>query len=148
MIRNRNGRKPVFHRGGAAAVEDGMLRRMALRILMIAGAAVAATSSPAAAGGHGHGHGHSHFAFGLNLSVPCCRPYYAPTYYYPPPPVYYYPPPVAYAPPPVYYLPAPAPTVGNCRDYRGDATIDGQGTPFYGRACLGRDGRWHIVSQN
>ena len=49
---------------------------------------------------------------------------------------------------PVQSSPAPAPIVGNCRDYRGDATIDGQGTPFYGRACLGRDGRWHIVSQN
>jgi hypothetical protein len=106
------------------------------------------TPAPAQAGGH------TSFAFGLNLGVPCCyRPaYYAPAYYAPPP-YYYYPPPAAYAPPPPYYAPppayAPAPaTVSNCRDYRGDATIDGNGTPFYGRACLGSDGRWHIVGQN
>ena len=127
-----------------------MLRRMALRVLTVAGvvgAAMAMAPAPAQAGGHGHGH--TSFAFGLNLGVPCCyRPaYYAPAYYAPPP-YYYYPPPVAYAPPPAYYPPAPsAPTVSNCRDYRGDATIDGNGTPFYGRACLGGDGRWHIVGQ-
>ena len=62
---------------------------------------------------------------------------------------------MAYAPPPPYSAPAPAysaapatVSMSNCRDYRGDATIDGNGTPFYGRACLGGDGRWHIVSQN
>ena len=128
-----------------------MLRRMVFRILMVAGmagAAMAMTPAPAQAGGHGH----TSFAFGLNLGVPCCAPaYYAPAYY--PPPVYYYPPPVAYAAPPAYYPSAPAyapsaATVSNCRDYHGDATIDGQGSPFYGRACLGGDGRWHIVSQN
>jgi hypothetical protein len=117
-----------------------------MRILMVAGvvgATMALAPAPAEAG-----HGHTSFAFGLNLGVPCCyRPaYYAPAYYYPPP-AYYYPPPVAYAPPPTYYAPAPTATVSNCRDYRGDATIDGNGTPFYGRACLGGDGRWHIVNQ-
>ncbi len=72
---------------------------------------------------------------------------YAPVPYYYPPPVYYYPPPVVYAPPPVYYAPAPAPQSGaapNCREYRGDAVIDGDNQPFYGTACLEADGKWHI----
>jgi hypothetical protein len=131
-------------------MEDGMLKRLALRILMVAGivgAVVAASPGPAEA------HGRSRVFFGLNVGVPCCT--YGPRYYYPPP-AYYYPPPVVYAPPPAYYAPAPvyAPTpapapapVSTCRDYRGDATIDANGAPFYGRACLGGDGRWHIVSQ-
>jgi len=33
----------------------------------------------------------------------------------------------------------------NCRTYRGDAIIDSSGRPFYGRACLESDGRWHVV---
>ena len=76
--------------------------------------------------------------------------------YYYPPPVYYAPPPVYYAPPPpVYYAPAPvyvpAPVAapqpaGNCRQYNGDATIDGQNQPFYGTACLQADGKWHIMN--
>ena len=129
-----------------------MLKRMVFRILMVAGvvgAAMAMSPAPAQAGGHGH----TSVAFGFNFGVPCCayRPYYAPAYYYPPP-AYYYPPPVVYAPPPYYapapvsYAPATATVSNNCRDYHGDATVDGHGTPFYGRACLGGDGRWHIVN--
>jgi hypothetical protein len=113
---------------------------MGLRLLAVLAGVVAigmAASSPASA------RSHSHFFLGFNLGPPCCYwgppPYYAPTYYYPPP--------VVYAPPPVYYAPprtlAPAPY---CREYRGDATIDNSGQPFYGRACLEADGRWHIVN--
>jgi len=89
--------------------------------------------------------------------------YYGPSYYsYPP--AYYYPPPNYYYPPQQsYYAPgayppsappqsAPAETVSpssskNCRTYHGDATIDSSGRPFYGRACLGSDGRWHVVQK-
>ncbi len=86
-------------------------------------------------------------------------PFFGPAYYYPPPA--YYPPPYYYPPPQQgYYAPdayaqtapqsAPAQTVSpsaskNCRTYRGDATIDSSGKPFYGRACLESDGRWHVV---
>ena len=77
--------------------------------------------------------------------------YYPPPVYYAPPPVYYVPP-----PPPVYYAPAPVYTpapaaaapapANNCRQYNGDATIDGQNQPFYGTACLQADGKWHIMN--
>lgn len=85
-------------------------------------------------------------------------PYYYPPAYYPPP--YYYPPQQGYYPPQQGYAPdayaqnapqsAPSETVSpspskNCRTYRGDATIDSTGRPFYGRACLESDGRWHVV---
>jgi hypothetical protein len=117
-----------------------IVRRTALRFLAgltVIGAAMVATGGPAAA------HSHSRFVFGFNLGPPCC--YWGPPRYYAP--AYYYPPPVAYVPPPpVYYAPPPPPAGPVCRDYHGDATIDGQGTPFYGRACLEADGRWHIVS--
>lgn len=93
--------------------------------------------------------------------------YYGPSYYYPPaayyPPSYYYPPQQGYYAPPQGYAPdahapgappqsAPAEAVSpssskNCRTYHGDATIDSSGRPFYGRACLGSDGRWHVVQQ-
>jgi hypothetical protein len=75
------------------------------------------------------------------------RPYWGPRYrssivvyqpYYPPPRPIYYP---AY---PVY----PAPVVQatqQCTHYNGDAIVDGSGQPFYGRACLFTDGRWHIM---
>jgi hypothetical protein len=78
---------------------------------------------------HRH-HGHSRLLLGLNFHFG--------------PPVYYYPPPAYYAPPPrvVYVEPRPAPI---CRRFRGDATMDASGRPFYGTACLGGDGRWHIV---
>jgi hypothetical protein len=74
-------------------------------------------------------------------------PYYpAPAYYYPPP-AYYYPAP-AYYYPPAYYAPGPTVTPGPqryCREYQGNATIDGSSQPFYGTACLEPDGKWHIV---
>ena len=88
---------------------------------------------------------------GVGIGVPVYRPYYPYPYYAP---VYYPPPAVVYAPPPVVVAPpqvavpavsAPAPT-GYCRQYRGDATVDGAGHPFYGTACLQPDGRWHIVN--
>jgi len=66
-----------------------------------------------------------------------------------PAPVYVAPRPVYYpAPYPVYPAPVPAPVIQatqQCMQYNGDATIDGSGQPFYGRACLFTDGRWHIV---
>jgi hypothetical protein len=76
--------------------------------------------------------------------------YYAPPVYYYPPPIYYPPPVVYYAPPPpIYYTPLPPPltaTPAQCRIFSGDATNDQSGQPFYGRACLWADGRWHIVN--
>lgn len=36
-------------------------------------------------------------------------------------------------------------TAAPCVEYRGDAVNDATGEPFYGVACLGGDGRWHIV---
>lgn len=83
--------------------------------------------------------------FGLSLFFPLYLG--PPAYYPPPPPVYYYPPsrPVYYAPPAPAYV-TPAPPSSNCREFRGDATIDANGGPFYGTACLGADGRWHIVN--
>jgi len=69
----------------------------------------------------------------------------APVYYAPPRPVYY----PAY---PVYPAPLPAPlpapvvtSAPHCVQYNGNAVIDSSGQPFYGRACLLGDGRWHIV---
>ena len=65
-----------------------------------------------------------------------------------PPPIYvpspvYAPRPV-YVPPPVYVQPpAPRPY---CREYQGDAIINGSGQPFYGTACLQPDGSWRIVN--
>ena len=99
-----------------------------------------AASAPASA--------HTRVFFGFGFG-----PVYAPPpYYYPPPPAYYYPPVPAYyvAPPPVVYSPAPTvqapPSSGYCREYRGNATIDGNNQPFYGTACLQPDGKWHIVN--
>ncbi len=86
--------------------------------------------------------------------------YWGPAYYYPPAPAYYPPPYYSYPPQQGYYAPdayaqtappsAPSAIVSpsrskNCRTYRGDATIDSSGKPFYGRACLEADGRWHVV---
>ena len=95
--------------------------------------------------------------------------YYPPPYYYPPQQGYAYPqqdqgyPPQqgqAHSPPQGYYggdayaqnAPQSAPPHSvspspsqNCRTYRGDAIIDSSGRPFYGRACLEGDGRWHVV---
>ena len=124
--------------------------RTGLRIVAVLAAVMAfglMASAPASADGwHGRGgHSHSRFVFGFNFGAPSYwgpPGYYAPAYYYPPP-VYYAPPPPVYYAPPQVAAPAPAPY---CRDYRGDATLDGQGTPFYGRACLQADGRWHIVN--
>ena len=91
----------------------------------------------------------------VGIGVPFFPFYFgAPAYYYPPaayyPPSYYYSPPAYYAPQsaPAAYSPdtvAPA-SARNCRDYRGDATIDGSRKPFYGRACLESDGKWHVVN--
>lgn len=74
------------------------------------------------------------------------RGYYGPRYRSS---VLIYPAPVYY-PAPAYpvYAPPPVPVVQatqQCMQYNGDAIIDGSGQPFYGRACLFTDGRWHIV---
>jgi hypothetical protein len=104
-----------------------------LRILTILGIALAAIV-PATA--------EARVFVGVGVGV------YGPPAYYYPPPAYYYPPPPAYyySPAPVYVAPpAPASNV-QCREYQGNATIDGSEQPFYGRACLQPDGRWHIVN--
>ena len=89
---------------------------------------------------------------GVGIGVPVYTPP-PPVYYYPPPapvyypPVVYTPPPVVVAPPPVVPPAAPPPAqTGYCRQYNGDATIDGKNQPFYGTACRQPDGRWHIVN--
>ena len=112
-----------------------------LCVLAVAGVA----SVPGAA--FAHGHGGTHVFLGFNVGYPA--------YYYAPPPYYYYPPPVVYTPPPaVYYTTPPAPTYAapaaaapaqNCRTFNGDATIDASGQAFYGTACYGADGRWHVT---
>ena len=77
---------------------------------------------------------------GLGFGYYYPPPYYYYPYYYPPP-AYYYPPPAYYYPPPTYY----APPATNCQTFQGNATNDQTGQPFYGTACLGPDGRWHIA---
>ncbi len=111
------------------------MKHIAIRILaaatlglaVVAGAGASAKADGWHHGWHGYHHHHSHSSFFLGLNY----------YYYPPPPAYYPPPPQV-----VYVEPRPAPA---CRVFRGDATIDGSGRPFYGTACFGADGRWHIV---
>ncbi len=104
-------------------------------------AAVIALPGVARADHHHGGHGGSHVFLGFNFGVPA---YYPPPVYYAPPPVYYAPPPVVVYQPPAPVYAAPAAVSSNCRTYHGDATIDASGQPFYGTACLGPDGRWHI----
>jgi len=115
--------------------------RRYLNVAVVLGLAALALGLPQAA--------QARVVVGVGFGFPVYRPYY-----YPPPPVYYPPPAVIYAPPPVVVAPtpvavpavaAPAPT-GYCRQYRGDATVDGANQPFYGTACLQADGRWHIVN--
>ncbi len=94
----------------------------------------------------------------VSVGLAFIAPMYPPAAYYAPPPVYYAPPPVYYAPPPVYVVPqrpayraAPQPqrqAQRTCRTWRGDATIDANGDPFYGTACLESDGLWHIVARD
>lgn len=65
-------------------------------------------------------------------------------WYVNPPPVYAYAPPVAVAPVPVPVQP-PIHAAPYCREFQGDAIIDGTNQRFYGTACLQPDGAWHIV---
>lgn len=107
------------------------------------------TTFPAHAGGSV---GFSYWSGGPGY-YPHHRPYYgpryrssvviypAPVYYGPPPPRYYPAPYPVYAPPPVPVVQA----TQQCMQYNGNAVIDNSGQPFYGRACLFTDGRWHIV---
>ena len=108
-------------------------------------------SGPGYYGGPRHHFGPRHFgpprhAFGYPRSYYPRRSvfvYSSPVYAAP-----LYPAPI-YAPPPVTYYPsysaAPVAPTSQCTTFNGDATIDGSGTPFYGRACVFTDGRWHIV---
>jgi hypothetical protein len=58
----------------------------------------------------------------------------------------------SYAPPPQVYAQSPSQTVSppsggqNCREFQGDAIIDGSTQKFFGTACRQPDGRWHIVN--
>ncbi|MSP51555.1 MAG: hypothetical protein EXQ91_04070 [Alphaproteobacteria bacterium] len=47
--------------------------------------------------------------------------------------------------PPVQVAPAYTITPTTCRVFQGDAVIDQSQRPFFGRACLYADSRWHIV---
>lgn len=74
-------------------------------------------------------------------------------WYFYPAPVYPYPDPyslqVVVAPPlgaPPTVTPAPPAQAPYCREYHGDAIINGSNQPFYGTACLEADGAWHIVN--
>jgi hypothetical protein len=109
-----------------------MLKYMKFLVVALA---VAAVSVPAVASAHGH----SRVFVGVGFGG-----YYGPPAYYPYPA--YYPAPAYYYPPPAYISPAPpAPYSSSyCRQFNGDATIDASGGPFYGTACLGGDGKWHI----
>ena len=129
------------------------MKRLSVGFLLLASVAVL-TSFPVHAGthvsvnvGYGYpayyGHGYPHHGG-----------YWGPRYYDYGPRVVVLPPPVYYPPRPVYYpapvYAAPPPVVvpvatQQCMQYNGDATVDGSGQPFYGRACLFTDGRWHIV---
>ena len=66
------------------------------------------------------------------------------SWYFYPAPVYPYPAPLAVAPAPVVVQPQVA-AAPYCREYQGDAIIDGTNQRFYGTACLQPDGAWHIV---
>lgn len=72
----------------------------------------------------------SNFFLGLNFWSPPPS-YSAPAYYAPPPNV-------------VYTAPPPPPP--SCVQVNGGAIVDATGQPFYGIACLGGDGRWHIAN--
>jgi hypothetical protein len=75
------------------------------------------------------------------------------SWYFYPAPVYPYPPVVAVVPgPPAVTAappapaPAPAPQPGAyCREFQGDAIINGTNQPYYGTACRQPDGSWRIV---
>jgi len=119
------------------------VRRLAFTsALLLAAMTLAVDTSPAEAG--------TRVYVGVGLGfAPWPYYHYPPPYYYPPP--IYYPPPVVYyaPPPPIYYTPLPPPataTPARCRIFSGDATNDQSGQPFFGRACLWADGRWHIIN--
>ena len=61
-----------------------------------------------------------------------------------PAPVYPYPPPMAVVPVPVPVQPQIS-VAPYCREFQGDAIINGTNQRFYGTACLLSDGAWHIV---
>jgi hypothetical protein len=69
-------------------------------------------------------------------------PYALPVVVAPPGPPPGAPPPGVAPPPPV--AAAPPPNAPYCREYHGDAIINGNNQPFYGTACLEQDGAWHI----
>jgi hypothetical protein len=112
---------------------------MALFVAVVASFPAAADSfSFGYASGHrghyGH-HGHRHWGPHYYQPRSTVFLYSSPSYVYAPPPrVIYYP----------DYAPIVRPT-GQCTQFNGDAVIDGSGQPFYGRACIFTDGRWHIV---
>lgn len=102
--------------------------RFVIALVAMLGATLAA-SAPASA----------HYRGGTSIGI------WFPLYF--PPPVYVAP--RVYYPPPVTYVVPPPPRVvyrETCREFRGDATVDANGAPFHGVACLRADGRWHIVN--
>ncbi len=63
-----------------------------------------------------------------------------------PGPVYVQPRPIVIVPPAPVWQQQNVTPQAYCREYQGDATIDGSGRPFYGTACLQPDGSWRIVN--
>ena len=127
-----------------------------VRVLVIAGGALAVGAAAAAARGHGGGHGghgshghhgggHGHFHSAIIGAAPfyppgLLYPYYAPYAFYDPYAVVY-PPDVIIVTTPLYT----APVLGECRPFQGNAVMAGTIQPFFGTACFQSDGAWHAV---
>ncbi|MBV8536662.1 MAG: hypothetical protein JO128_13775 [Alphaproteobacteria bacterium] len=130
-----------------------MARSLRILLPLLLACALGLLPDAAFAHGHGGGHGGHHGGHGggvhshVFLGFGCCG--YWPGYYYPAYDPYYYGYPAYPADPYAYSAPAAvyqAPAA-NCRQFNGNATVDASGQPFYGTACLGSDGLWHITGQ-
>jgi hypothetical protein len=98
---------------------------------------------------HRHWYGRRHwdrgYWGGTNVIIAPGYGYYSAPIIAPPPPPIYVPAPVYVPPSPRVYV-VPQAQQPYCREYQGDAVINGSGQPFYGTACLQPDGSWRIVN--
>lgn len=90
------------------------------------------------AGGYWH-RGHHGGRFGWWWIV-------GPRWFWGPGPGYQQPRPIVIVPPSPVWQQQPAAPEAYCREYQGNATIDGSSQPFYGTACLQPDGSWRIAN--